>query len=60
MIDIFHKIKNDTDTENYNKEVMLWQNEQKRQFEEFIIDDQELENRLVYNLLFLLIFTIYC
>ena len=31
----------------YNHEVQQWENEQKRQFEEFIIDDKELENRLV-------------
>lgn len=31
----------------YYKELEQWQNEQKRQYEEFLIDETELENRLV-------------
>lgn len=31
----------------YHKELEQWQNEQKRQYEEFIIDENELESRLV-------------
>ena len=33
--------------DNYNKELSEWENEQKRQYEEFIIDENELETRLV-------------
>lgn len=32
---------------SYYKELEEWQREQKRQYEEFIIDENELENRLV-------------
>jgi hypothetical protein len=32
---------------NYHKDLELWQNEQKRQYEEFLIDENELESRLV-------------
>ena len=33
--------------DNYKKELSEWENEQKRQYEEFIIDEHELETRLV-------------
>ena len=31
----------------YRESLTLWREEQKRQFQEFIIDEKELENRLV-------------
>ena len=34
--------------ESYRNELELWEQEQKRQFHEFIIDEKELENRLVF------------
>lgn len=49
-IDLICEIKNEEDTHNYQQQLELWQNEQKRQFEEFVIDEKELESRLVRNL----------
>ena len=46
-LDLICEIKNDTQMENYFKELKSWENEQKRQWEEFEIEDEELENRLV-------------
>ena len=33
--------------DDYKRELIEWENEQKRQYEEFIIDENELETRLV-------------
>lgn len=33
--------------DTYRQKLQLWESEQKRQFEEFVIDEKELENRLV-------------
>jgi hypothetical protein len=43
------EIKNETQMEKYFKDLEAWENEQKRQWEEFQIEDEELENRLVSN-----------
>lgn len=45
-IDLICEVKNDSDQAVYRKELEAWQREQTRQFEEFIIDNDELENRL--------------
>lgn len=37
--------------EKYHKDLQAWENEQKRQWEEFRIEDEELENRLVSTLI---------
>lgn len=41
------KIKNETDMDGYRQDLELWKAEQTRQFQEFVIDEAELENRLV-------------
>ena len=41
------KIKNEGQMEEYRANLELWKIEQKRQFEEFIIEENELEARLV-------------
>lgn len=46
-VDLICEIKNETEMDKYRKELKNWENEQKRQWEEFEIDDSELEKRLV-------------
>lgn len=41
------QIKNEKQIETYLKNLNNWENEQKRLWEEFQIDEQELERRLV-------------
>ena len=45
-IDLICEVKNDSEQAAYRGELAAWQNEQRRQFEEFAIDGEELEERL--------------
>jgi hypothetical protein len=46
-IDLICEIKNENEMDRYHKELKAWETEQKRQWEEFEIDESELEKRLV-------------
>ncbi len=46
-IDLICEVKNETEMAVYRNDLEQWRQEQNRQFEEFIIDERELESRLV-------------
>lgn len=46
-IDLICEIKNETEMDAYRASLDLWKQEQTRQFQEFMIEEKELENRLV-------------
>lgn len=45
-IDLICEIKNESEMDRYNDELKKWKKEQQRQWSEFLIEDEELENRL--------------
>ena len=47
MFCLWKKIKNETEMDQYREEIEQWKYEQTRQFQEFVIEESELENRLV-------------
>jgi hypothetical protein len=58
-IDLICEIKNETEMSAYRNDLEQWRQEQNRQFEEFIIDERELESRLVIIIRFLNFFKFY-
>lgn len=46
-IDLICEVKNETEMDVYRKKIDLWKKEQVRQYEEFVIEENELAERLV-------------